>query len=71
MICVVKKVILNDDKWLLYGFYLFTYIFNQYFSEKLVVTMISLKEQKAIVYKVNALMGLCDALEKEVKQSQE
>lgn len=30
-----------------------------------------LEEQKAIVTKVNALMGLCNALEKEVKQSQE
>ena len=29
-----------------------------------------LEEQKAIVEKVNALMGLCDALEQEVKQSQ-
>jgi len=29
------------------------------------------EEQKAIVEKVNALMGLCDVLEKEVKQSQE
>tara|TARA_A100000171_G_C2140531_1_gene155406 strand:- start:5507 stop:7213 length:1707 start_codon:yes stop_codon:yes gene_type:complete len=30
-----------------------------------------LEEQKAIVQKVNALMGLCDALEQEVLQSQE
>jgi type I restriction enzyme S subunit len=30
-----------------------------------------LEEQKAIVQKVNALMGLCDALEQEVKQNQE
>lgn len=30
-----------------------------------------LEEQKAIVEKVNALMGLCDALEQEVQQSQE
>jgi len=30
-----------------------------------------LEEQKAIVQKVNALMGLCDTLEQEVKQSQE
>lgn len=30
-----------------------------------------LEEQKAIVQKVNALMGLCDALEQEVQQSQE
>lgn len=29
-----------------------------------------LKEQKAIVQKVNALMGLCDALEQEVQRSQ-
>ncbi|OBX25782.1 type I restriction enzyme S subunit [Gelidibacter algens] len=29
------------------------------------------REQKAIVQNVNALMGLCDALEQEVKQSQE
>ena len=29
------------------------------------------EEQKAIVQKVNTLMGLCDALEQEVKQSQE
>ncbi|MDB4051846.1 restriction endonuclease subunit S [Flavobacteriales bacterium] len=29
------------------------------------------KEQKAIVQKVNALMGLCDSLEQEVQQSQE
>ncbi|MBO3097854.1 restriction endonuclease subunit S [Gelidibacter pelagius] len=28
-----------------------------------------LEEQKAIVQKVNALMGLCDALEQEVQQS--
>ncbi|MEH6761859.1 MAG: restriction endonuclease subunit S [Maribacter arcticus] len=30
-----------------------------------------LEEQKAIVHKVNALMGLCDVLEQEVQQSQE
>lgn len=30
-----------------------------------------LEEQKAIVEKVNALMGLCDALEQEVQQSQD
>jgi type I restriction enzyme S subunit len=30
-----------------------------------------LEEQKAIVQKVNALMGLCDSLEQEVQQSQE
>ncbi len=30
-----------------------------------------LEEQKAIVEKVNALMGLCDSLEQEVEQSQE
>lgn len=30
-----------------------------------------LEEQKAIVEKVNALMGLCDSLEQEVQQSQE
>ena len=30
-----------------------------------------LEEQKAIVEKVNALMGLCDTLEQEVQQSQE
>ncbi|TVZ23448.1 type I restriction enzyme S subunit [Dokdonia sp. Hel_I_63] len=30
-----------------------------------------LEEQKAIVEKVNALMGLCDALEQEVQQSQQ
>jgi type I restriction enzyme S subunit len=29
-----------------------------------------LQEQKAIVHKVNALMGLCDALEQQVKRSQ-
>ncbi|GGG52199.1 hypothetical protein GCM10010976_24190 [Bizionia arctica] len=30
-----------------------------------------LEEQKAIVEKVNTLMGLCDGLEQEVQQSQE
>ncbi|WP_419211118.1 restriction endonuclease subunit S [Maribacter sp. X9] len=31
----------------------------------------SLEEQKTVVQKVNALMGLCDALDQEVQQSQE
>ncbi len=38
---------------------------------KTIIPLPSIEEQKAIVQKVNALMGLCDALEKEVKQSQE
>lgn len=37
----------------------------------LIIPIPPLEEQKAIVQKVNALMGLCDALEQEVKQSQE
>jgi type I restriction enzyme S subunit len=37
----------------------------------LIIPLPPLEEQKAIVLKVNALMGLCDALEHQVKQSQE
>lgn len=35
-----------------------------------IIPLPPIEEQKAIVKKVNALMGLCDALENEVKQSQ-
>nr|AOE09707.1 type I restriction-modification system, specificity subunit S [uncultured bacterium] len=35
------------------------------------ISLPPLEEQKAIVEKVNALMGLCDALEQEVQQSQQ
>ncbi|WP_321827217.1 restriction endonuclease subunit S [Maribacter dokdonensis] len=38
---------------------------------KFMIPLPSLEEQKAIVKKVNALMGLCDALEQKVQQSQE
>ncbi|WP_417876383.1 restriction endonuclease subunit S [Winogradskyella sediminis] len=38
---------------------------------KLIIPIPPLEEQKAIVEKVNALMGLCDRLEQEVQQSQE
>ncbi len=37
----------------------------------IIVSLPPLEEQKVIVQKVNALMGLCDALEQEVQQSQE
>lgn len=37
----------------------------------IIVCLPPIEEQKAIVQKVNALMGLCDSLEKEVQQSQE
>src|SRR5690606_29120787 len=40
------------------------------FYYNLLVPFPPIEEQKAIVQKVNALMGLCDALEQEVKQSQ-
>lgn len=39
--------------------------------EKIVMPIPPLEEQKAIVKKVNALLGLCDALAQEVQQSQE
>ncbi|APG66328.1 hypothetical protein LPB136_13515 [Tenacibaculum todarodis] len=39
--------------------------------EKIVMPIPPLEEQKAIVEKVNALMGLCDSLAQEVQQSQE
>ena len=39
--------------------------------EDAIIALPPLEEQKAIVKKVNALMGLCDALEQEVQQSQE
>jgi type I restriction enzyme S subunit len=39
--------------------------------KELIFPLPPLEEQKAIVEKVNTLMALCDALEKEVKQSQE
>ncbi|WP_165749858.1 restriction endonuclease subunit S [Cellulophaga sp. Z1A5H] len=38
---------------------------------KFMIPLPPLEEQKAIVEKVNDLMGLCDALEQEVQQSQE
>ncbi|WP_158848096.1 restriction endonuclease subunit S [Algibacter sp. L1A34] len=38
---------------------------------RLIIPIPSKEEQKAIVEKVNALMGLCDSLEQEVQQSQE
>jgi type I restriction enzyme S subunit len=38
---------------------------------KFVVSLPPIEEQKAIVQKVNALMGLCDSLEQEVQESQE
>jgi len=37
----------------------------------IIVCLPPLEEQKAIVQKVNALMGLCDSLEQEVQESQE
>jgi len=40
-------------------------------SKTIMLPLPPLEEQKAIVQKVNALMGLCDALEQEVQQSQE
>jgi type I restriction enzyme S subunit len=40
-------------------------------SKTIMLPLPPLEEQKAIVQKVNALMGLCDSLEQEVKQSQE
>jgi type I restriction enzyme S subunit len=36
---------------------------------QLLIPLCSLEEQKAIVSKVNALMGLCDSLEKEIEQN--
>lgn len=39
-------------------------------SKNIMIPFPPLEEQKAIVEKVNALMGLCDALEQEVQQSQ-
>jgi len=38
--------------------------------KNILIPLPPLEEQKAIVEKVNALMGLCDALEQEVQQSQ-
>ena len=38
---------------------------------KFMIPLPPLEEQKVIVEKVNALMGLCDSLEEEVQQSQE
>jgi type I restriction enzyme S subunit len=40
-------------------------------AKNAIISVPPLEEQKAIVEKVNALMGLCDKLEQEVKQSQE
>ncbi len=40
-------------------------------SKTIMLPLPPFEEQKVIVQKVNALMGLCDALEQEVKQSQE
>ncbi|WP_170234457.1 restriction endonuclease subunit S [Bizionia saleffrena] len=42
---------------------------NKFLNELIIIP--PLEEQKAIVEKVNALMGLCDGLEQEVQQSQE
>ncbi|MDO6761832.1 restriction endonuclease subunit S [Tamlana sp. 2_MG-2023] len=41
------------------------------FLRQMLFPLPPLEEQKAIVQKVNALMGLCDRLEQEVQQSQE
>jgi type I restriction enzyme S subunit len=41
------------------------------FLRQMLIPLPSLEEQKAIVQKVNALMGLCDELEQEVQHSQE
>lgn len=43
---------------------------NQGHISSLLFSLPPLEEQKAIVEKVNALMGLCDSLEQEVQQSQ-
>ncbi|WOD43172.1 restriction endonuclease subunit S [Hwangdonia lutea] len=43
---------------------------NTKFLSEMLFPFPPLEEQKAIVDKVNALMGLCDALEQEVQQSQ-
>lgn len=43
---------------------------NKTKCDSLPVSIPPLEEQKAIVQKVNALMGLCDVLEQEVQQSQ-
>ncbi|SHK60132.1 type I restriction enzyme, S subunit [Maribacter aquivivus] len=43
---------------------------NQTELNKVIISIPPLEEQKAIVQKVNALMGLCDALEQEIQQSQ-
>ena len=48
-----------------------TPIINKGKWEALPIPLPPLEEQKVIVQKVNALMGLCDRLEQEVKQSQE
>jgi type I restriction enzyme, S subunit len=42
---------------------------NKFLNELILIPPV--EEQKAIVQKVNALMGLCDALEQEVQQGQE
>ena len=44
---------------------------NTKFLSEMMFPFPPLEEQKAIVQKVNALMGLCDRLEQEVQQSQE
>ena len=44
---------------------------NQTTLLNMIVPVPPLEEQKAIVQKVNVLMGLCDALEQEVQQTQE
>jgi type I restriction enzyme S subunit len=44
---------------------------NKTKCDSLILALPPLEEQKAIVDKVNSLMNLCDALEKEIKQSQE
>ncbi|WNH12556.1 restriction endonuclease subunit S [Thalassobellus suaedae] len=41
------------------------------FLRQMLIPLPPLEEQKAIVQKVNTLMGLCDALEQEVQQSQQ
>ena len=43
---------------------------NKTKCDSLPISLPPLKEQKVIVKKVNALMGLCDTLEQEVRQGQ-
>ena len=46
-------------------------IINLSILKQISIPLPPLEEQKAIVQKVNDLMGLCDSLEQEVEQSQE